>query len=479
MSENTLKGKTVHGVLWAATDRFSSQGIQFLFNIFIARILMPEDYGVVAMLGIFLAISQTFIDSGFGGALIRKNDRTEEDYNTVFYFNIAVSLLFYAILFLCAPAIASFYKIPLLTKVTRVVSLTLVINAFSAIQNTKLSIDLDFRKKSLINIISVTVVGAFGLLLAIKGFGVWALVFQSVFSAIFRTVLLWLFVRWIPRLVFSVKSFKEFFAFGSKLLASSLIDRIYENIYTLCIGKVFSPSSLGVYNKAESFAAFPSSSLTNMLQSVTFPVLSTIQNEEERLRTWFSSFLKLSAYVVFPLMTGLAAVADPFVRLVLTDKWEGMIPLLQIICFALMWYPIHSINDNILLVKGRSDIFLKVELVKKAVGTVILCATIPLGLVAMCYGRILTSLVNLWLNARYSGQLIGYGFAGQIRDYLPSFTLSLCMGVTVWFTIRLIPVAWLQLTVGVAEGVLIYLIGSKLFRFKELEQLFDIFLKKG
>ena len=478
MAEKTLKEKTINGVMWSAVDRFSSQGIQFVFNILIARILLPEDYGVVAMLGIFMAIAQTFIDSGFGGALIRKKDRTEDDYNTVFYFNLAVSILFYVILFLAAPAIAKFYKIPLLTKITRVVSITLVINAFSAVQNTKLSIDLDFRKKSIINIISVTVVGAVGLILAARGLGVWALVFQSLFSSAFRTILLWAFGHWMPRLLFSVKSFKEFFSFGSKLLVSSLIDTLYNNIYTIVIGKCFSLASLGLYNKAESFAAFPSSSLTNMLQSVTFPVLSSIQDEKEKLLNWFRSFLRLSAYVIFPLMIGLAAVADPFVRIVLNENWAGMIYLLQIVCFALMWYPIHSINLNILLVKGRSDLTLKTAVIEKVAGVVVLCITIPMGLVAMCYGRIIHSIFCLYINARYSGKLIDYGFGKQLRDYMPIFVLSVVMGVIVWLTIHFIPSLWVKLAVGILEGVAVYLVGSVVFRFEELSQLVSLIKEK-
>ena len=422
MSE--LKEKTVKGVAWSAVERFSSQGITFVFNILIARILLPEDYGVVAMLGIFMAVAGTFIDSGFATALIRKPDRTEADFCTVFYFNIAVSTFFCLLLWLTAPLIASFYKIPLLVKVTRIVSLTLVINAFRAVQDVKLRIDMDFRTKAIISIICVVVCGAVGLYMAYNGYGVWALVVQNIVGNVLRTVLMWVLVRWHPRLIFSIKSFKDMFSFGSKLLGSALLDTVYNNIYTLVIGKVYSPASLGEYNRAESFASFPSSSLTSLLQGVTYPALSSIQNDEDRLLGAYRRLINVSTFVIFPAMIGLAAVADPLVRLILTEKWAGMIYLLQIICFALMWWPIHAINLNILLVKGHSDYFLKLEIIKKIVGTLILCATVPFGVVAMCYGNVASSLICVYINTYYNERLIKYGFVKQIRDMLPILLLS-------------------------------------------------------
>ena len=372
---SSLKDKTVKGVIWSSIDRFSAQGIQFVFSILIARLLLPEDYGVIAMLNIFLAVSQTFIDSGFGTALIRKIDRTETDFSTVFYFNIAVASVFYVILFFCAPAIANFYETPLLESVTKVVALNLIINSLSGIHNAKLSIVIDFKSRAKISIITTLLTGAVGLWMAYAGYGVWTLVVQNLLSSVIRTVMLWIIVRWRPQLVFSWKSFKELFSFGSKLLASALLDTLYNNIYTLVIGKVFSPSTLGVYSKAKNLAQFPSSNITSVLQSVTFPVLSTIQNDEERLSDAYKRFLKLSAFVVFPLMVGLAAVADPFIRIALTDKWANAICLLQILCFSLIWYPIHAINLNILQVKGRSDYFLKLEIIKKVQGVLFLTVT--------------------------------------------------------------------------------------------------------
>lgn len=478
MAEKSLREKTVNGVLWSGVDRFSSQGIQFIFNILIARILMPEDYGAVAMLGIFLAISQTFIDSGFANALIRKNDRTEDDYNTVFYFNLTVSILFYVVLWIAAPAIASFYKLPILTSISRVVSITLVINALGAIQNTKLSIDLDFRKKAVVSIASVLIIGVIGLWMALKGYGVWALVAQSVAGSSIRTILQWFMVRWMPSIRFSWTSFKEMFSFGSKLLASSLIDTIYNNAYTIVIGRLFSSASLGLYNKAESFAQFPSGSMTGMLQSVSYPVLSSIQNDEDRLKESYIKFINLSAFIMFPLMVGLAAVSDPFVRIVLTDKWEGSIPFLKILCLALMWYPIHAINLNILQVKGRSDYFLRLEIIKKILGIVVLCITIPLGLMPMCIGRVFTSIVCLPINTYYAKRLIGYGFSDQMSNMFHIIILSFTMGAIVFAIVKVFPTPWLQLTIGTIVGATFYMFGASFLNFPEFNDLRNILKDK-
>lgn len=477
MSE--LKDKTVKGVFWSAVDRFSAQGIQFVFSILIARLLLPEDYGVIAMLNIFLAVSQTFIDSGFGTALIRKNDRTETDFSTVFYFNIVVAVAFYLVLYFAAPAIAKFYETPLLESVTKIVALNLIISSLSGIHNAKLSINIDFKSRAKISIISTFITGAVGLWMAYAGYGVWALVVQNLCSSVIRTVMLWIIVKWCPSLIFSWKSFKELFSFGSKLLASGLLDTLYNNIYTLIIGKVFSPATLGVYSKANTLAQFPSSNITSVLQSVTFPVLSTIQNEEDRLANVYRRFLKLSAFVIFPMMTGLSAVADPFIRLVLTDKWEGVIYLLQIICFQLMWYPIHAINLNILQVKGRSDYFLKLEIFKKVQGVLILCITVPMGIVAMCYGSVISSLISLIWNTYYTNKLIGYGYWAQMRDLLPILIHSLIMWALVLLIVNLMPTLWLKLIIGVLTGMIYYIAGAYIMKFPEMNELLSILkLKK-
>lgn len=474
----TLKDKTVKGVIWSSIDRFTTQGISFVFSMLIARLLLPSDYGVVAMLGIFMAVAQCFIDSGFSTALIRKKDRTETDFCTVFYFNIVVSCFFYGLLWLASPYIAQFYDMPLLESVTKVVGLNLVVGSFAGIQSAQLSIAIDFKSRAKISVITTLFTGIVGLWLAYKGYGVWVLVFQRLSSNILRTILLWIIVRWKPKFIFSRKSFKELFSFGSKLLASALLDTIYNNIYPIVIGKCFSASSLGVYSRAEGLAHFPSSNITGVLQSVTFPVLSTIQNEETRLADAYKRFIRLSAFIIFPLMMGLSAIADPFIRITLTDKWEGAIPFLQILCFALMWYPIHAINLNLLQVKGRSDYFLKLEVLKKIIGISTLCITIPIGLVAMCYGRIFNSLISLTLNTYYTNKLIGYGFVKQMKDLTHIILHSLVMYGIVFAIVHWLPTLWLQLIVGILVGAAYYLIGAYLMKFDELNELLSILKRK-
>jgi len=479
LSVSSLKEKTVKGVMWSSIDRFSTQGIQFVFSILIARQLLPSDYGVVAMLGIFLAVSQTFIDSGFGTALIRKIDRTDTDFSTVFYFNIVVAAFFYLVLWFAAPYIAAFYEIPLLEDVTRVVALTLIFSSLSGVQNAKLSIAIDFKTRAKISVSVTLLTGAIGLWMAYNGYGVWALVVQSVFASLLGTVLLWCLVRWIPKRTFSWQSFREMFSFGSKLLASALLDTIYNNMYTLIIGKFFSSATLGLYSRASSLARYPSSNITGVLQGVTFPVLSSIQNEPERLAGAYKRFLRLSAFVIFPSMIGLAAVADPLIRLVLTDKWEGCIYLLQIVCFSMMWYPIHAINLNLLQVKGRSDFFLKVEIIKKIQGVLILFITVPMGIVAMCYGSVVSSLLCLIYNTYYTQKLIGYGYVAQMKDLLHILVHSLVMGAGVWCIVQMFDSLWWQLIVGVLSGAVYYIAGASLMRFEELDEVISLVRKKG
>lgn len=475
---STLKEKTVKGVLWSCVDRFSTQGIQFVFSVLIARILLPSDYGTVAMLSIFFAVSQTFIDSGFGAALIRKIDRTETDFCTVFYFNIAVGVFFYLVLWFASPYIADFYDLPLLKDITRVVALTVVFSSFSIVQSAKLSIKVDFKTRAKTSIWANFLSGAIGLFFAYRGYGVWALVIQSVSFSFIGTFLMCYWVRWIPKLIFSWRSFRELFSFGSKLLISSLLNTCYNNIYPLVIGKFFSPSALGLYSRANTLAQYPSSVITSTLQGVTFPILSSIQNENEMLADVYKRFIRLSAFVIFPMMIGLSAVASPFIRLLLTDKWEGAIYLLQIICFAMMWYPIHSINLNLLQVKGRSDFFLKLEIIKKVQGIAILCITIPLGVVAMCYGSVIGSLLSLIYNTYYTKRLIDYGYWAQMKDLLHILAHSMVMGILVWLVVQAFDSLWLQLFVGILTGMVYYVVGAKLMKFDEYSELMSLVKKK-
>lgn len=456
----SLKLQTLRGIWWSTIERFAVQTVSFILGLIIARLLSPSDYGVIAMLAVFIAISQTFVDSGFSTALVRKIDRSESDNSTVFYFNIVVGLAVYVVMFFAAPFIAEFYQTPLLTQVTRVVSVTLIFSSFCVVQQALLTAKMDFKSQAIISLLSAIISGGVGIALAYYGYGVWALVVQTVVASLLRMILLWVFSRWRPRAPFSKSSFRELFSFGSKLLASGLLDTLYNNAYTIVIGKLFSASSLGLYSRANQFAQFPSSNITGIIQRVTFPVLSSIQNEDERLRINYRKLIRMSGFIIFPLMIGLATVANPMIELLLTDKWLGAAIYLQIICFAMMWFPIHAINLNLLQVKGRSDLFLRVEIIKKIIGVSILCITIPMGLLAMCYGRVVSSLLALIINTYYTGRLINVGFVMQMTDLLPSLIKSLIMGLLVWVVIMFFDSSIVKILLALVTGAASYLLMS-------------------
>ena len=478
MAEQNLKDKTVNGLSWNMLGQMAAKGITFVFSVFLARILLPEDYGVVAMLSIFLAICQTFIDSGFAGALIRKVDRTEQDKTTVLIFNVVVSVFCYLVLFFCAPLIARFYHQPLLVPVTRVSCLSLVIGSFAGVHSAILSIRIDFKSGTKANIAACIVSGAVGIVCAARGMGVWALVVQSLVQTTVNTVLIIYYAHWRAKLRFSIKSFLELFSYGSKMLASALLNTIYNNLSTLVIGRFFAPSQLGAYSKAKTFSNLPSSVLTGAIEAVSFPVLSSIQNEEERLVQYYKKFIRLSTFVIFPLMIGLAAVADPLVRLLLTDKWEAMIPLLQICCLSLIFYPVHSINLNILKVKGRSDLFLKLEIIKKIIGVTILVVTVRFGVKAICWGGVISSCICLPLNSHYTKNMIGYGTCSQMKDLLPFLLLSAVMYAVIAVEFIFIKAIWIRLLIGIVSGVVSYLGLALLLRLEEPRVLYDILIEK-
>ena len=475
MSTESLKQKTTKGLFWSSVERFSNQGMSFLFSVILARMLDPSDFGIIAMITIFFAVAQSFVDSGFSNALVRKTDRREEDLSTCFYFNIGVGIMAYIVLFLIAPLVASFYNQPILSPIIRITGLGVVLNSLCVVQQALFTIKIDFKSQAKVTLSATIISGIVGVILAYQGYGVWALVWQGVVMTSARMALLWLMSKWRPTTGFSKSSFNYLFGYGSKLLASGLLDTIYNNIYPIVIGKFYTPAQLGNYSRALSFAQLPSSNITSILQRVTFPVLSTIQDDIPRLQANYRRLLKLSAFIIFPLMMGLAAVAFPMIRLILTPKWEGCSLYLQIICFALMWYPIHAINLNLLQVKGRSDLFLRIEIIKKIVGVCIMCITIPLGITAMCIGMVASSLISLFINTYYTGKLINIGCLKQMRDLTPIFINSLIMGGIVYFSIQISDNDILQLSLSIIVGVLSYIGGASMITRSELKEFRNLF----
>lgn len=476
----SLKQKTFRGVIWSAVERFSTQGVQFLFGILLARLLTPNDYGMIAMLTIFMAVSQTFIDSGFGNALIRKPDRNENDKATVFFFNIFMAAACYGVIFLAAPFIDKFYNMPQLAVILRVLAINLIIQAFGSIQRLNLTIDLNFKTLAKVSFSGAIVGGTAGLICAYNGFGVWSLVVQQMTTMITRVSLFWILVHWRPKCFFNKTSFKNMFGFGSKLLASGLLNTLYDNVYDLIIGKVFAAATLGNYTRASHFANFPSSNVTGIFQRVTYPVLSKIQDDHEKLRKGYLKFLNIATLVIFPLMIGLAALAKPFILFVLTDKWIEVILILQIICFAQMWYPVHAINLNILQVMGRSDLFLKLEIIKKIVGITILCITLPHGIIAMCYGQWVSAAISLVINTYYSGKLLNAGLLTQLKMYIPTLLNSLVMGAICLSITKLLPEKeyLLQLALGFVVGVIYYTLTNWIFNRETVMELLELLNRK-
>jgi len=476
---NSLKQKTVKGILWSSLERFSVQGIQFVVMIIMARMLTPNDYGLVGMLAVFIAVSQSLVDSGFSQALIRKQDRTETDNSTVFYFNIIVGFILYGLLFALAPFIADFYNEPQLTAITRVIGLSVLFNSLVVVQRALLTIKIDFKTQAKAALTAAIISGVLGIWMAASGYGVWSIVAQQLANLGINTLLLWILSHWRPSLIYSWKSFHELFGFGSKLMVSGLIETIYRNIYLIVIGRVFSAADLGYYTRAHQFTDFPSSNVSGIIQRVTYPILCSIQNENERLSDVYRRFLRLSAFIVFPLMMGLAAVAEPLVLALLKEQWLFAATLISIICFSMMWYPIHSINLNLLQVKGRSDLFLRLEIYKKIVGIIILCITIPMGLIAMCVGSFFSSMIALIINTYYTGKLINVGFLRQMHDLFPTLGLSFSMGGFVYLVIHLMslnPLA--ELSFGICIGIIYYILLSILFKFSEFNELLDLLKRK-
>lgn len=428
----SIKQKTVSGILWSSVDNLVNQGITFIVGIILARLLSPEEFGLIGMITIFIAVSESFIRSGFSEALIRKKDCTPSDYSTVFYYNLLIGVLFYIVLFFLSPAISRFFEEPVLKEIIRVLSLVLIINAISIIQGAILIKRVDFKLLTRITIISSLSSGLLAIIMAYKGFGVWSLVALTLTRQALHALFLWIWNRWRPILVFSKTSFMELFGFGSKLLISGLIDTIYRNIYYLVIGKYFSARELGFYTRARTFSNFPSQNINMVVNRVTYPILAEVQDDHELLKDGYRRILKSLMLVTFVLMFGLAAVAEPMVITLIGEKWRTSVIYLQMLCFASVLYPVHALNLNILKVKGRSDLYLKLEIIKKILAVPTIIIGVVFGIKIMIIGMIFNSLFSYYLNSYYSGKLIGYSMTYQLKDIRYSFLLALGMALIVY-----------------------------------------------
>ncbi len=428
----SLKQKTVSGLFWSSIDSFSSQGINFIVGIILARILTPKEFGLIGMLTIFIAVSQSFIDSGFTNALIRKKDCTQTDYSTVFFFNLAAGVVIFIMLFISAPAICNFFKEPELKAIVQVLALGLIIDSLTIIQRTILTRRVDFKLQTRISIIASTVSGLFAIILAYKGYGVWSLVALTLTRQALNSFFLWFWNRWRPVLIFSKSSFRELFHFGSKLLVSGLIDTIYRNVYFLVIGKYFSAQELGFYTRAYQFNSLPSQSITGIMSRVTYPVLAQMQDNPVMLKEGYRKMIRSIMLITFVLMLGMAAVAEPMIISLIGEKWRSSIIYLQMLCFVGMLYPLHALNLNMLNVQGRSDLFLKLEVIKKILAVPTIVIGVLFGIKIMIAGMILNSFIAYYLNSYWSGIFIKYGIKEQIKDIIPSFILAAGVAIIVF-----------------------------------------------
>ena len=419
-----LKDKAISGVKWNAIGRFSTQGVNFIIGLILARLLSPSDYGVVGMVGIFFAIAQTFIDSGFGSALIRKNDCTDTDYSTAFYFNVLVGLVCCILLFLASPFIANFFNTPILKDVVRVMSLNMLVGSFAIVHGTKLTYSIDFKSQAKVGLLTSILSGSVGIIMAYKGLGVWSLVFQNLIATIIRVTLLYIYTKWLPIWQFSKDSFHYLFSFGSKILTASLLHTIYSNMTTLIIGKTYTARDLGFYTRAQSLASFPSTNISGILQSVTFPVLSKIQDNDEHLIDSYRKLISMTSIVIFWGMCLLAALAKPLVVTLLTDKWLDAVIYLQIFCFGYMFDHICQLNLNILYVKGYSNLVLRLELIKKTISISMILVAIPIGPLAICVAGTLYTQIAVFINTYYTGKLFGLGYCKQMQDFFKYFACS-------------------------------------------------------
>ncbi|WP_332648206.1 lipopolysaccharide biosynthesis protein [Lysinibacillus sp. 54212] len=472
MGNEIIKSKIITSLLWKLIERIGTQGIQFIVMIILARFLLPEDFGLIVVVTIFISIAAVITQSGFNTALIQAKKIDEIDLSSVFYLNLLISTILYITLFFVSPYIASFFDQPQLVIILRILSISLFFSAFNSIQNTIISRNMQFKKLFVTSLSGVVVSGFIGIAMAYSNFGIWSLVMQQLLFQLIVTITLWYTVKWRPQLFFSIERLGRLFSFGWKLLLSALLDTIYSNLKSLIIGKLFSPSVLGFYNRGEQFPSVLINNINGSILSVMFPALSSQQENVIRMKEMMRRSIVTSSFIVFPMMVGLAVIAEPLVKVLLTEKWLPAVPFLQIFCAIYALWPIHTTNLQAINALGRSDIFLKLEIIKKLLGILILIISIPYGVHAMALGGIVGGIVSSFLNAYPNIVLLNYSIKEQFSDICPSLLISLLMGTVVytiqWFGLSDIVTIFMQVIIG----VVLYIGFAKLFRLEIYNYLF-------
>ena len=470
----SLKAQAKSGMIWTFAQQFGSQIISFAISIVLARLLTPEDFGTIALFGVVMGIASTLISGGMGSSLIRDKNTNEKDYSTVFIFNIVLSIIMYGIVYITAPYIADFYKIPTLSAIIRVYALVLIINAFNIIQSTRLSKNMAFKTMFKIQLPSLIIGGVIGIAFAYAGFGVWSLVYSALIQNTISTVQYWLYSDWRPKLIFNRDKFRHHFSFGYKMTLSGLLDIVFNNIYPILIGKLFTIAQLGYYNRADSLKQLPVSNLSNALNKVTFPLFAKISHDDQKLKEVYQKLMRVVIFIIAPTLALMVVLAEPIIRFLLTDKWLPAVPYLQILAISGLLYPIHSYNLNILQVKGRSDLFLRLEVIKKTFTVLILMLSIPFGIFGLLWGRVIQSILAFFINTYYTGKFINYTSWQQTKDLFPSLILaSCCGGIVYWFSHTIANEWWdgFHLAVSSILFVILYLGCAFMLKFKEITHI--------
>lgn len=439
--------------------------------VIMARVLTPADYGLVGMLAIFTAVAQSLADSGFSQALIRLQDRTERDNSTVFYFNVVVAIALYFTLYFCAPLIAEFYGEPLLIPLTRVISLTVVFNSLVVVQRALLTVNIDFRTQTWATLTGALFSGAIGIYMAYTGWGVWAIAIQAVTNIGVAAGMLWLLTQWRPRWEYSWQSFRRLFGFGSKLAVSGIIETLYRNAYLIVIGKVFRAADLGQYTRASQFAEFPSTNLTGIVQRVSYPLLCAVAQDRQRLLHDYARQLRLAAFAIFPVMMLIAGASTPLISSLLNPQWLPAAEMLTILCLGMMWYPVNSLNLNLLMVLGRSDMFLRAEVWKKVIGALLLCGSVPLGVMAMCASLALASIAALGVNAHYVSKATGLTFGWEMRSLAPALAYAFAAFAAARAVAMCQFNSWVVMCLSLGAGALIFILLASLTHSQELKEI--------
>ncbi|MBE6515656.1 MAG: lipopolysaccharide biosynthesis protein [Methanocorpusculum parvum] len=473
MAEGNLKSTIISSLFWKFLQSCGTSGISAIVGIILARLLLPEDYGVIALITVFIAVAQIFVTSGLNTALIQKKEVDDTDYSSVFFLSLIIAAVCYAILFITSPFIAAFYGNEIITPVLRVLGLTLFFGAFNSIQNAVIARTFTFKKLFISSLGAVIISGIVGIIMALLGYGVWALVGQQFVSYIALCAIMWITVDWRPKLLFSIIRVKTLFSFGWKLLVSAQIDTIYNNISTLVIGKLYPANMLGYYTQGQQYPNIIVSNINASIQTVMLPAYAKNQDDKATVKQIMRRALTTSSFLVLPAMAGLAAVAEPLILLLLTEKWLLAVPFLQIFCCVYAMWPIHTVNLQAINGIGRSDVFLKLEIIKKAVGIIALAITIPLGIYAMAIGMIFTGIISTFINAYPNKKLLNYRPLEQWKDIMPSLLISAVMfGIVYTITFLTLP-CWIMLIIQIPLGIIVYFGLAKLFRLETLTYILD------